>query len=146
MEKDQFSNHLKKIIETSYSSFSLCKHYGSLSKRNVKECSKGIYSFKKQKQLLQAIRAELIRTGIMKTMKVSSPIELIKRAGGYSPQMFSAYQKLAEAKKNQLLLENPVIHEMTCLLEYSLMKEDHPLPQTRPSISMLENWLWDILK
>ncbi|MCQ6277850.1 DNA polymerase beta superfamily protein [Bacillus sp. EB600] len=143
----QFSTQLKMVIETNYSPYALFKHYRSLSKRNIIEVSKGSYSLKKQKQLLQAVRAELIRTGIMKTKKVRSPFEFIENAKTNYSNMSSAYFTITEAKRNNELLLPKEVENLIRLLQFSLIEtdEENEIPKIQSSIDKLDKWIWKIL-
>jgi uncharacterized protein len=144
-DKNQFSLHLKKMIENSYSPFSLFMHYSSLKKRNVKELVKGDYNVKKQKQLIQAIRADLLCSGLIETKSVLSPYDHIHSACGYNPRVFEAYLKVTEAKKKQMLLSETEVNEMICLLSKEKFDEGNLPLKNQPSIDMIENWLWSLL-
>jgi predicted nucleotidyltransferase len=141
-----FSAKLKQVIEKSYSPFSLFKHYGSLSRGNVKESAKGSYSLKKQKQLLQALRAELIRIGIVMTKSTVSPFELLEIAGADQPKLYAAWLKISKAKKENNLLPLSDAKRIIELLELSLQHTEgiNELPTIRPSIDVLDEWIWEI--
>jgi uncharacterized protein len=100
-EKNQFSLHLKQMIENSYSPFSLFMHYSSLKNRNVKELIKGDYNVKKQKQLIQAIRADLLCSGLIETKSVHSPYDHIHSAREYNPRVLEAYLKVRMQKRSK---------------------------------------------
>jgi predicted nucleotidyltransferase len=145
-EAEEFSQKLKKIIESTYSPFSLFKHYGSLCKRNISESSKGSFSLKKQKQLLQALRAELIRTGIANTKSAASPFELIEISQTDHPDLYAAYQTISEAKRNNKLLTESEAVSITQLLQFSFKEteEYNDIPRIKSSSETLDQWLWEI--
>lgn len=142
-----FSDQLKKVIEMNYSPYALFKHYGSLSKRNVNECSRGSFTLKKQKQLLQALRAELIRIGLVTAKLVKSPFELIEIAKVTHPTMFSAYMDISEAKRKHELLTPYNMEQIIHLLQSSLQETEKLIeaPESKPSTDFLNQWIWDIL-
>ena len=145
-EAGDFSKKLKRVIESTYSSFSLFKHYGSLSRRNVNECSKGSFSLRKQKQLLQALRAELIRIGLGKIQAVKSPFELIDMSKTDHPGLYAAYQTITEAKRNNNLLSGSEAVSITHLLQLSLKEteENTEIPRIKHSSEILNKWIWEI--
>jgi predicted nucleotidyltransferase len=146
-EAGGFFAQLKKFIETNYSPFSLFKHYGSLSMRNAHELSSGSYSIKKQKQLLQAIRAELIRCGIFKTKAVASPFELISIAKTEHPELYTAYSNISAAKRNNELLEQAEAEKIMAILQLSVKSSEQQLgiPALPPDKEFLNRWIWEIL-
>lgn len=146
MEAMDFAQRLKQIIELTYSPFSLFKHYESLCKRNVSESSKGSFSLKKQKQLIQALRAELIRIGLVKIKSVKSPFELIEMSKTDHPELYAAYQTISEAKRNNNLLPVSEAVLITHLLQLSLKETEEKveIPRMQPSTEMLDHWIWEI--
>lgn len=145
LEKDAFSRRLKEIIETGYSPLSLCRHYRSLSRRNLKESGNHPYSFKKQKQLLQAVRAEIIRTAIINTGKVRSPFAFIENAWVYCPELGVSYENLTKAKRQHFLLSEAEVQETISLVTIYLSEKEGDLPHRHPDAGILDDWLWDIL-
>lgn len=147
-EDKGFSESLIKVIKASYSPFSLYKHYGSLITRNVKEIAKGDFSFRKQKQLIQAIRADLIRSEIVRTKKVESPFEYVANGGIFHQDMMAAYLNVTEAKKHQYLLSFSAVQDLLHLLEASVQETeiDDTIPKKQPDIDALNDWLWEILR
>jgi uncharacterized protein len=142
-----FSAELKNIISTSYSPFSLYKHYSLLKKRNVKELSKGEYNAKKQKQLIQAVRADLICKGLRNTKSIISPFEFIQKAFEYNLEILHAYETLTEAKKKQVLLSFAEVNEIISLVDSPIEIDEVLLaPKIKPSIDMIENWLMKNLR
>lgn len=144
MESNQFSNQLKQFISTNYSPFSLYKHYSSVKKQNVKELVKGEFNFKKQKQLIQAVRADLICRGLIKSKSIFSPYDYIDNVLNQSG-IGDAYQTLTEAKRKQILLTNTEINEMIRFLSVAVLNESMVLPKIQPNLDQLEHWLWDLL-
>lgn len=143
---DLFLQKLKRVIETSYSPLSLYKHYGSLMNRNVKEIVKGEYSLKKQKQLIQAIRAEIIRSGIRETAEIRSPFAYLSIAAETIPPVLSAYYQLAEAKKNHILLGEAEVKRITEMLQVSSEGSvELKIPVNKPSVDFLNMWIWETL-
>jgi hypothetical protein len=121
-------------------------HYSSLKKRNIKELVKGIYNSKKQKQLIQAIRADLICTGLNLTKSVCSPFDFIQGTKEFNPEILEAYHKVTKAKKRQVLLSDSDVNEIVNLLSEKNIEEGILLlPKVQPSIDMIENWLWSLL-
>jgi predicted nucleotidyltransferase len=145
-ETAEFSQNLKKVIEATYSPVALFKHYGSLCKRNVSESSKGSFSLKKQKQLLQALRAELIRVGIENTKAVTAPFTLIEKAKTDHPDLYAAYQTISEAKRNNKLLTESEAVTITKLLHLSLKETEKSIdiPKMKSSSEILDKWIWEI--
>jgi predicted nucleotidyltransferase len=145
-EKSQFSDKLKQVTETIYSPYSLFKHYGSLARRNVNEAVKGHFNLKKQKQLLQSIRAELIRQGMLKTKSVVSPFKLIEIAQTIQPKLFAAYRKISEAKRNNVILPPSEAESMIRLLQLLVKEseEQNEIPKTQPTKDILNEWIWEI--
>jgi uncharacterized protein len=145
-EAEEFSQKLKQIIESTYSPFSLFKHYGSLCKRNVSESSKGSFSLKKQKQLLQSLRAELIRVGIANIKSVASPFTLIEIAKTDNSELYEAYQTISEAKRNDHLLTQPEVVSITQLLQLSFQGTEKiiDIPRIKLSSETLDIWIWEI--
>jgi predicted nucleotidyltransferase len=145
-EAREFSKKLKKVIELTYSPFSLFKHYGSLCKRNICESAKGSFSLKKQKQLLQALRAELIRIGIINTKSVASPFKLIEISKTVHPNLYAAYQIISEAKRNNEPLTESEAVSMIHLLQVSLKETEDKtdIPRMKLSSEMLDKWIWEI--
>jgi predicted nucleotidyltransferase len=146
IETSEFSQKLKRVIESAYSPFSLFKHYGSLCKRNVSESSKGSFSLKKQKQLLQALRAELIRVGLANTKTVASPCTLIEIAKTIHPNLYAAYDAIAEAKRNNKLLTDTEVVSITELLQLSFKEtnENSDISMIKSSSEILDAWIWEI--
>jgi predicted nucleotidyltransferase len=146
LEEGDFSQKLKTVIESTYSPFTLFKHYESLCKRNVSESSGGSFSLKKQKQLIQALRAELIRIGIAKIKAVKSPFELIEMSKTDHPELYAAYQTISEAKRNNNLLSIPEAVSITQLLQLSIKEteENTDIPNVKTSSKLLNNWIWEI--
>jgi predicted nucleotidyltransferase len=147
IEAMDFAQRLKQIIELTYSPFSLFKHYESLCKRNVSESAKGIFSLKKQKQLIQALRAELIRIGLVKIKSVKSPLDLIEVSKADHPELYAAYQIISDAKRNNNLLPVSEAVSITHLIQFSLKEteEKSDIPRMQPSTEMLNHWIWEIL-
>lgn len=145
-EAGDFSQKLKGAIESTYSPFSLFKHYGSLAKRNVSECSKGSFSLRKQKQLLQALRAELIRIGIIRLKSVESPFKFIEMSKTEHPDLYAAYQTISEAKRNNNLLSLSEAVSIIQLLQFSMneTEENTEIPKVKTSSKLLNNWIWEI--
>ncbi len=146
-DDEHFLQKLKWVIENSYSPKALYMHYGALIKRNLKEMVKGDFSFKKQKQLIQAVRAEIIRTEIRDTAEIRSPFIYFSNAAKTQPRLLSAYCQLSEAKKNHLLLTEKEANEFIKILQQSCkeLEAETQLPSKSPSVEILNTWIWDTL-
>ena len=63
--EDQFSKKICNVVKESYSLFSLFQHYIHLMERNLKEIRDKDFNERRQKQLIQAIRAFLLSKSIL---------------------------------------------------------------------------------
>lgn len=147
MAAEPFTSELKGFIRNEYSPFSLYKHYQSLRTRNLKEVQKKVFNASRQKQLIHAVRAELISSGILLFKEISSPFEMIRAAEIHQPELFEGYQLLASTKRNNQLLSeeqaDSIIHLLAASYEYNELGEE--LSKKQPSLDLMEQWLREIL-
>jgi uncharacterized protein len=142
-----FGERLRKVIETGYSPFSLFKHYTSLRKRNLKEiASNENFNSKQQKQLILAVRAEMICQGILTTQKVCSPYYYIEQIKDSSLELNEFYHSLIRAKKTgRVLTKQESIEIIRSLENDNISRDVDRLNKDQPNIDMLEKWVWEIL-
>lgn len=142
-----FGERLRKVIETGYSPFSLFMHYASLKKRNLKEiASRENFNNKQQKQLIHAIRAEMICQGILTTQKIISPFQYMELIKDSALELNELYHSLIKAKKTDSVLTRKESNEIIRLLEDgNISKDVDKLKKNQPNIDILEKWLWEIL-
>ncbi|MDP4083505.1 MAG: nucleotidyltransferase domain-containing protein [Bacillota bacterium] len=146
IEKVDFSTSLQELIQNGYSLYSLIKHYGSLKKRNLMELSKGDFDFKKQKKLIQALRADLICEGMIEVNKVQSPFLYLENAKRVSPAKYQAYQNITNAKRNNILISTTEYNDLINLLEISKGESLAEKQERNDQLQIkLDKWLWEIV-
>jgi uncharacterized protein len=149
--EDQFSKKLYTFVKESYSLFSLYHHYIHLMERNLKEISDKDFNERRQKQLIQAIRAFLLSKSILITQKVpldalySSFFEIVPDETG----LVSFYNELMDAKQGGSLVHLDSVKEMILLMENeraTIDKRSSHLPKGKNMRVELEQWIWGLLE
>lgn len=145
VDNKDFASRLQRTIENGYSLFSLFQHYHSLKKRNLKEMSKGEYDLKKQKKLIQALRADLICDGLVESKRVQSPFVYMEDAKKRNHEKFHRYELIIAAKKSNRLLSTDAVNKIVYLLELSNIETKMETKVKPDLVRMeLENWLWEL--
>ena len=121
-DEDQFSKKLCTLVEESYSLFSLFQHYNHLMARNLKEIRDKDFNERRQKQLIQAIRAFLLAKTILFTRTVpfdalySSFIGMVPDENG----LVSFYNELMKAKTKREVVQTDLVKKNIILMKMEL--------------------------
>jgi uncharacterized protein len=149
--EDQFSKKLYTFVKESYSLFSLYQHYVHLMEKNLKEISNNNFNEKRQKQLIQGIRAFLLAKLILITQKVpldtlySSFLDIVPDETG----LVLFYNQLMNAKQRGDLVHLDSVKEMILLMENertTLDKRASHLPKGKNKKAELDQWIWGLLE
>ncbi|MCU1805859.1 nucleotidyltransferase domain-containing protein [Cytobacillus firmus] len=150
-EMNGFSERLRSIAEEEFSRFKLFHHYTQAFSRNLGEAVKNEnLTFKKQKLLIQAVRACLISRQLLKQSNVKGDflytgLFCIKA----EDEITSFYQTLVHAKQSGRIIENHLAMQMAEKLESErelLYAAADSMPKEKGKVSGLNEWLWELLK
>ncbi|EIJ83230.1 hypothetical protein MGA3_08410 [Bacillus methanolicus MGA3] len=146
-----FRETLQSMIEKGYSPYSLFMHYMQVMSRNIKDVkNKENYNDKRQKQLLQAVKAYLIALRLCQRNKVSNdlldfPTESLME----KDIIYDKYFILVKAKQEKTLLPYVEVKELIDYLEQQkekLFEYSHNLQKGTDLKSLLNEWLWELLQ
>ena len=149
-DEDQFSKKLCNGIEESYSLFSLFQHYNHLMARNLKEIRDKDFNERRQKQLIQAIRAFLLAKTILFTRTVpfdalySSFIGMVPDENG----LVSFYNELIQAKTKREVVQTDSVKKNISLMKTEfeeLEKHTAYLSKGKNITKMLDQWIMELL-
>lgn len=147
---DVFSQRLQAFVKQYYSLFSLYQHYTSLFSRNIKEIEKKEWNARRQKQLIQAVRAFLLSKIIVLEKKV--PMESVFSSFEHkmpTDEVVSFYKQLLQAKKSDILIDPKTVHDLLLLLEKEKQGLDNSaikLPRRQNGQDQLNQWVWELLE
>jgi uncharacterized protein len=149
INKQAFRETLQSMIETGYSPYSLCMHYIQLMSRNVKDVKiKEHYNDKRQKQLLQAVKAYLIGLRLCEKNKVSN--DLLKFFSAPEKDiLYHKYFNLVKSKQEKTLLPYLEVKELIDYLEQQkerLLEYSQKLHKGANVTGLLNEWLWELLQ
>lgn len=149
-DKEQFSVKLKRIVEDEFSQYKLFLHYSQLLSRNLKEAAKkDTITEKKQKLLIQAVRAFLIAKQILATDHLDGHflfrgLFLTKEENDFT----HLYRELAEEKQNGRLINGEYADTMIGRLEKekeAMIAAAEKLNKGSSQVTSLNGWLWELL-
>jgi len=149
-DRQHFSIRLRRYIRESYSLLSLLHHYIYLMTRNLKDIHDKAFTEKKQKQLIQAVRAFLLSKAIIVEQKVPedalySSFDAISSKDSLT---VSFYQKLLRAKMRGEIISAADAEEITVRMEQEkqlLLEHSHSLSKGKSIENELNQWIWELL-
>ncbi|OHX48260.1 nucleotidyltransferase domain-containing protein [Cytobacillus pseudoceanisediminis] len=150
-DRDGFSNRLRSIAEKEFSRYKLFQHYTQLFSRNLGEAAKKEgFTIKKQKLLIQAIRACLISRQLLQQSKINGDflytgLFCLKE----EDEITRFYQTLVNAKQRGDLIQEHLANQIADTLESErefLYTAGESMPIGKGKVSGLNKWLWELLK
>jgi uncharacterized protein len=145
-----FSERLKSIAEEEFSRFKLYQHYIQLFSRNLGEAlKKDDITFKKQKLLIQAVRACLISKQLLKQTSLKGDflytgLFCLKEEDDIN----RFYHTLVHAKQSGRIIQKHLAKQMAENLESErelLYAAADSMPKGKSTVSGLNEWLWELL-
>ncbi len=148
---DKFSVRLRKIAEKEFSHYKLFQHYIQLFSRNLKEAAqKETFTEKKQKLLIQAVRAYLIARQILDTDRLNGSFLYKELFRSQDNNIFiDFYRELAKEKQNGRLVCEKYADRMVYLLKSekeAMYAAAETMSAKSKPVSGLNEWLWELLK
>ncbi|MBT2690090.1 nucleotidyltransferase domain-containing protein [Bacillus sp. ISL-47] len=149
-DKRQFSVKLKRIVENDFSKYKLFQHYRQLMTRNLKEAAKKeTMTEKKQKLLIQAVRAFLIARQILAAEHLNGHF-LYRRLFFIKGEsdFVHFYRELAEEKQNGSLINGKYADIMLGRLEKekeAMLAAAEKLNKGSSQVTFLNEWLWELI-
>lgn len=146
-----FSNKLRKFVTESYSLLSLFHHYIHLMDRNLKKIRSKAFTEKRQKQLIQAVRAFLLAKAIILEQKVPVMALFSSFASSFPKdnEVVYFYQQLMEAKQSGELVSCTVIEDALSMMEQErplLLELSQGLSNGKSIENELNQWIWELLR
>jgi len=150
-DNQQFSDKLRRLITDSYSLLSLFHHYIHLMNRNLKDIRDKAFSEKRQKQLIQAMRALLLAKAIIIEQKV--PVNVLYRSFAFlfpkENVLVSFYQQLIKAKIDGRLISAADVEGGIRIMEQErpiLLEDSYGLSKGKSIENELNEWIWELLR
>ncbi|KON90270.1 hypothetical protein AF332_11015 [Sporosarcina globispora] len=150
-DMDHFQDRLRSIAEEEFSRYKLFQHYTQLFSRNLGEAAKKEeYTIKKQKLLIQAVRACLISRQLLQQSNLNGDflytgLFRIKEVDDVS----RFYQTLVNAKESGSIIQEHLADQLAGTLELEreiLYAAGESMPKGKGKVSGLNEWLWELLK
>ncbi|KAA9026073.1 nucleotidyltransferase domain-containing protein [Niallia endozanthoxylica] len=150
-DNQQFSDKLQRFITESYSLLSLFHHYIHLMDRNLKDIRHKTFTEKRQKQLIQAVRALLLAKVIILEQKV--PVNALYRSFTSlfpnEDMLVSFYQQIMEAKMDGRLVSAADVEDGIRIMEQErpvLLEDSYGLSKGKSIENELNEWIWELLR
>ncbi|MCM3091237.1 MULTISPECIES: nucleotidyltransferase domain-containing protein [unclassified Cytobacillus] len=145
-----FSERLKSFAEEEYSRFKLFQHYIQLFSRNLGEAmKKDDFTLKKQKLLIQAVRACLISKQLLKQTNVKGDFLYTGLFSLKEEDDFTRfYRTLVHAKQSGRVIQKLLAKQMAEKLVSErdlLYAAADSIPKGKSRVSGLNEWLWELL-